>query len=287
MNTELIFSLNKLPQDVHHQILTTPKFYKWFSEYPSKLLGIDSNAKTVKGLGLDISTAILYLSPYLKSGMNVCPMAHIANCHGPCLNEAGRGAMSTVQMSRLRKTLYWQQFPELFLEQIIREVLTHAKKCERLGLVPAVRLNGTSDIKWENHISSFMVTSAKAFGVKWYDYTKIANRIVPSEYDLTFSYSGEPLYRQYVERAIANKMRIAVVFRDKESFSDWRSFKNVKDLYNKRDAVLGSLSIINGDDHDARFLEPHNSVVALYAKGKAKHDTSYFVVDTLLTTYHA
>ena len=282
MKTELLYNLTKLPQDVRHQILTTPKFRKWFSEYPTKLLGIDSNAKTVKGLGLDISTAILYLSPHLKSGLNVCPMASIANCHGPCLNEAGRGAMGTVQMSRLRKTLYWQQFPELFLKQIIRETITHAKKCERLGLIPAVRLNGTSDIKWENHLASFMIKSSKAFNVKWYDYTKIANRIVPAEYDLTFSYSGEPQYRPYVKRAIANKMRIAVVFRNPDSYKNCEYFENTHALYRQRDKILGGMSVIRGDDHDARFLEPDNVVVALYAKGPAKRDTSNFVVDTIL-----
>jgi len=277
-----LYDLHKLPQDICHQIFTTPKFRKWFCEYPNKLLGIDSNAKTVKGLALNVSTAILYLSPHTLSGINLCPMAHLANCAKPCLNTAGRGAMSSVQMSRLRKSLYWEQFPELFLEQLIREVTAHAKKCASRNLVPAVRLNGTSDIKWELYLADFMARTSSDYGVEWYDYTKLANRIVPPCYDLTFSYSGEPLFRPYVRKAINNGMRIAVVFRNQDSYRNCESFENTHALYRQRDKVLGGMPIIKGDDHDARFIEDDNCVVALYAKGKARNDTSNFVVDTIL-----
>ena len=37
--------------------------------------------------------------------------------------------------------------------------------------------------------------------------------------------------------------------------------------------------VINGDADDLRFLDPSGVVVALYAKGKAKHDDSGFVID--------
>jgi predicted transcriptional regulator len=36
-------------------------------------------------------------------------------------------------------------------------------------------------------------------------------------------------------------------------------------------------SVFNGDDSDLRFLDPQNSVIGLYAKGKAKKDTTGFV----------
>ena len=35
--------------------------------------------------------------------------------------------------------------------------------------------------------------------------------------------------------------------------------------------------VFNGDESDLRFLDPKNVVVGLYAKGKAKKDTSGFV----------
>jgi hypothetical protein len=37
------------------------------------------------------------------------------------------------------------------------------------------------------------------------------------------------------------------------------------------------MTVFNGDDSDLRFLDPKNSIIGLYAKGKAKKDTSGFV----------
>ena len=39
------------------------------------------------------------------------------------------------------------------------------------------------------------------------------------------------------------------------------------------------MKVVDGDQDDLRFLDPTGVVVALYAKGQAKKDTSGFVVD--------
>ena len=93
--------------------------------------------KTSKG----ISILVNYGSPAKKSGVNMCAMAHIAECEAPCLDEAGRGAMNSVQMSRLRKTLFFNQYREKFME-MFKQVITHAKYCQKNNLIPAVRPNG-------------------------------------------------------------------------------------------------------------------------------------------------
>jgi hypothetical protein len=41
------------------------------------------------------------------------------------------------------------------------------------------------------------------------------------------------------------------------------------------------LPVVGGDNSDIRHLDNQNTIVALYAKGKAKKDTSGFVVDTI------
>ena len=38
--------------------------------------------------------------------------------------------------------------------------------------------------------------------------------------------------------------------------------------------------VVNGDESDLRFLDPRNSIVGLKAKGKAKKDTTGFVVNS-------
>ena len=41
--------------------------------------------------------------------------------------------------------------------------------------------------------------------------------------------------------------------------------------------TYNGVSVFNGDESDLRFLDPKGVVVGLYAKGKAKKDTSGFV----------
>ena len=121
----IIYDLSKLSQEVRDQILSSEKYTKWFSEFPSKIFNAN-NPKTSKDFKNGIRILVNYGSPAEKSGVNMCPMAHIAECEAPCLDEAGRGAMTSTQMSRLRKTLFFHQYREKFMEMFKQEVLTHA-----------------------------------------------------------------------------------------------------------------------------------------------------------------
>lgn len=45
----IIYDLSKLDSSIQNEILSNSKYIKWFSEFPTKLLGIENDAKTVKG----------------------------------------------------------------------------------------------------------------------------------------------------------------------------------------------------------------------------------------------
>jgi hypothetical protein len=66
-----------------------------------------------------------------------------------------------------------------------------------------------------------------------------------------------------VQRALGEGYRIAVVFRRRDEIP----------------AEFLGTTCVDGDDSDLRHEDPHGVVVALYAKGRAKRDTSGFVVD--------
>lgn len=260
----MIFDLSDLPVETRDQILSSAKYRKLFSEKPKKLLGIDSNAKTVKGQKQGFMTAILYLSPASASGTNLCAMATLAQCDKPCLNTAGRGAMSFVQLSRLRKTLFFLQYEAEFLDLLRKEIAAAIAKIEAKGYVPLIRLNGTTDIRWENYnvIQQFPDT-------QFYDYTKLINRKnIPANYDITYSYSGVKAFLPFVQKAVDAGMRLAVVFRTRAV---------VERMLANGESFLG-MTVVDGDDSDIRHIDPMGSVVALYAKGKAKQDMSGFVV---------
>ena len=234
------------------------------------MLSIDTNAKTIKGQQYGYMTGVLYLAPYKLSGYNVCAMAEIAECHIPCLNSAGRGAFNSVQAARIRKTkLFFEDRPAFFAE-LIPSIRSLIRKAKAAGLIPLCRLDGTSDIKWENvefeYEDSYYINIFEMFpDLQFYDYTKIPNRRVDHipNYDLTFSYSGVVAFQPYVRKAIDAGYRIAVVFRKREDIP----------------AEFLGTTCVDGDDSDLRHEDPHGVVVALYAKGKAKHDTSGFVID--------
>lgn len=268
----LAFDISGLSIDIQLQILGSEANRSLFARLPEKLLGIDTNAKTIKGEKYNIKTAILYLMPAKQSGVQLCPMAKLAKCEGPCLFTAGRGAMSNVMLSRLRKTLYFNQYREQFMLQLQSELIRERAKAKRQGYKLVVRLNGTSDIKWENVAigNSYRNIMQALPDVQFYDYTKIANRNkgLPANYDLTFSYSGVEAYQPYVAKAVANGERIAVVFRNRSI---------VEAMLANGDTFLG-LPIVDGDDTDIRHLDAKGVIVALYAKGKARKDQSGFVV---------
>ena len=232
------------------------------------------NPKTLKGMKEGYNTYILHLAPGSLSGKNTCPKA-TAGCLAACLNTAGRGGMfkkgentNTIQQARIRKTQLFYNNREEFFNLLVKDIDLAIKQSARLGLTPVFRLNGTSDISWEkysftNKGSAYVNIFAKYPNVQFYDYTKVLGRKVShiSNYSLTFSAAdGNDL-----DVLLARKQgyNIAVVF-------------GIKKTLPMPDSFMG-LPVFNGDESDLRFLDPKQVVVGLYAKGKAKKDTSGFV----------
>jgi hypothetical protein len=228
-----------------------------------KLLSI-GNPKILKGMKQGYMTYILHLAPADVSGYNTCPKA-TAGCKTACLNTAGRGGMfkkgettNMIQQARIRKTKFFFEDRENFLATLKDDIRKAIKQAEKKGLIPVFRLNGTSDIAWEKYgvIQEFP-------NVQFYDYSKILGRKVNglANYHLTFSAAdGNDLD---VRRAIKEGYNVATVFGIKKS-------QLMPETYE-------GMPVFNGDDSDLRFLDPKGVVVGLYAKGKAKKDTSGFV----------
>tara|TARA_B100000497_G_C7572143_1_gene344751 strand:- start:160 stop:882 length:723 start_codon:yes stop_codon:yes gene_type:complete len=233
-----------------------------------KLLGVGTNAKTIKGDGSEYLTAILYMTPYkiMVDGnlFNSCSMAAMASCIDACLYTAGRGKFSNVQSARQRKAQLFYKDRQGFMEQLIVDVAKFANYCRKRDIQPCVRLNGTTDIRWE----LIKIEGKNIFelfpNVQFYDYTKISNRKVADypNYHLTWSYSNaNPEYAKLLDKIIEGGMNVAVVFRSEYKKSLWCTYP-----------------VVDGDKDDLRFLDPKGRhIVALYAKGRAKKDTSGFV----------
>jgi hypothetical protein len=232
------------------------------------------NPKVLKGTKQGFNTYILHLAPANVSGYETCPK-RTAGCTAACLNTAGRGGMfkkgentNVIQQARIRKTKMFFESRELFMQLVVKDIELAIKQSTKKNLVPVFRLNGTSDLSFEKYevVRNGVLyrNIFEAFAeVQFYDYTKILGRKVNdiANYHLTFSAAdGNDVD---VRKAIAQGYNVATVFGIKKSLP-------MPDTYEGR-------PVFNGDDSDLRFLDPKGVVVGLYAKGKAKKDTSGFV----------
>lgn len=227
------------------------------------------NPKIAKASGVDYLTAVLHLAPSDRAGRgNVCPMAD--SCAAACLNTAGRGGIgldangeNDIQRARIRRTREYFDDRAGFIARLEADIVKLERRAAKAGLKPAVRLNGTSDIRWETvPCGAHPNLMARFPGCQFYDYTKLPNRRgVPANYHLTFSLSSTN--DRAAAAALANGFNVAVVFAVKRGAP--------------LPATFAHRPVIDGDLSDHRFLDPRGVIVGLRAKGPAIRDTSGFV----------
>ncbi len=224
-----------------------------------------ANAKINKSTKKGFFTFGIHLAPFNLSGFNVCAWAS-KGCAKACLNTAGRGRMTAIQESRVKKTKSFYNDKENFMRQLVKEIGNAIKLSIKKSQTPCFRLNLTSDLAWE---------SQKFLGVKlmdifptvqFYDYTKSLKRMekylngkFPSNYHLTFSRSESNANE--TEKVLSLGGNVACVFR-KELPKTWNGYE-----------------VINGDETDLRFLDKQNVIVGLVEKGLAKKDETGFVLE--------
>ena len=209
-----------------------------------------NNAKTIKGEKLGYLTYILYMSPFKANslGKNVCSHAS-KGCIESCLVGSGNGGMfEGVKKGRIAKTDYFLTSRLEFLEQIKTEIGKALKKHEDKAIV-TIRLNGTSDIPFEN----FRVFEGKNIfevypQVQFYDYTKNHTRfdkVLPSNYHLTFSKSETNTDKAF--ELLSKGVNVAMVF-------------------DKTPTTYMGFEVINADNDDLRFLDKKGVICGLKYK---------------------
>jgi len=154
-----------------------------------------------------------------------------------------------IQKARIRKTELFFNDRATFMEQLEADIRKGIKMAATLGLMPAFRLNGTSDLSVEKWgiIEKFPT-------VQFYDYTKVLGRKVSHlpNYHLTFSKADGN--DADVARALELGMNVAAVYDELPE------------------------GMFSADETDLRFLDPKVGMIGLKAKGRAKKDYSGFVI---------
>jgi hypothetical protein len=224
-----------------------------------------SNTKIRKGEKSGYKTAGVHLAPHKLSGHNTC-LAASKGCAAACLNTAGMGVYSTVQAARIKKTKMFFEDRGNFLNTLVKEIQSAIKKAKKNGMIPAFRLNLTSDIAWENIKINNQTIMEMFPEVNFYNYTKIFKRMLnfldgklPKNDHLTFSRSESN--DEHCKIILRRGGNVAMVFR------------------NRLPKTYMGYDVIDGDADDLRFLDPKGIIVGLVAKGKGKKDESGFIID--------
>jgi hypothetical protein len=243
----------------------------------SRLPFLGSSAKIDAGKGYGILGAVLYMQPAQESGREACA-GRSAGCTAACLAEStGRMSMIGSQTARRRRHASFFADRGRFLADLHDEIAWHERKARKLGKIAAVRLNGTTDLPWHRlryvaHNGDRFARLHDAFpNVRFYEYTKIAYGTaskggIPPNLHLTFSVSDrDDADTKAAEYLAAGFGSAVVTFTKKHEGPDTFTIGDV------------SYPTVDGDAHDARFLDPAGSVVILAAKGRAKTDETGFV----------
>ena len=225
--------------------------------------GLDYDGKSVVSLGLGLASA-----QKINEKLSTCPQA--ARCEGLCLGETsgqnllygGDGQFrSGPRLSQYLKTEALVQHPEEFAIVLYSEIERFSRNSAKEDFQPAIRLNVTSDFPpkvFQQIIEAFP-------GTMFYDYTKLDSKTIAPNHHLTYSSTG-------VAQEV-NGQVIGVADRDKGNpGANWAQMMkkldqgfNVAMAFTSRtsmpeflkDEVTGKqYRVWNGDNYDARFLDP-------------------------------
>jgi hypothetical protein len=232
------------------------------------LFSVD-NPKSSKAQKYGYLNGIHYLAPATLAGVgNVCGHES-TGCKSLCLGQYSGAAVmySRVLQSRVNKTIAFMRNRLEYMDAICNGIEAVERQAKRESMRIAIRFNGSSDIAIE-HIKcrDGQTILRKYRHLQFMDYTKSHKRMLryltgdmPNNYHLTFSRteSNEHLCRDILARG----GNVAAVFDNGLPLS-----------------YMGH-HVINGDNHDLRFLDPMGVVVGLTPKGwVAKRDKTGFVI---------
>ena len=239
----------------------------------NRIFSVDS-AKAVKAQGYGYLNAIHYMAPADVAGVgDLCP-SRTPGCTAACLGwYSGQASMvahdadiNSVRQSRIDKARRFMKDRAAYMRDVVRSIELAERKAARMGLALCVRMNGSTDISWEGIACERNGTRFRNLmdalpHIQFVDYTKFASRMrraLPSNYHLTLS------------RTERNDATVADIV---------RAGGNAAVVFDRVPAEWQGLTVIDGDTHDLRHLDPRGVIVGLTPKGrKAKRDTSGFIV---------
>jgi len=197
-----------------------------------------------------------------QSRESTCPKSAI--CEALCLGETsgqnelygGEGPYrSGPRLSQYLKTEAFVVNPEAFTTSMIRQIENFRNAAKKLGYYPAIRLNVTSDFPAKMYKPVIEMFP----DVQFYDYTKLETKPIAENHHLTYSstgasqevngniiYNKESNWDRAVDKILSAGKNVAMAFTSRNDMP-----KFIKD-----ERTGKTFEVWNGDEYDARFLDP-------------------------------
>jgi hypothetical protein len=221
--------------------------------------GLTYKGKMVMSTGLGFASAQKINDQQIAT---TCPKSGI--CQDLCLGETsgqnllygGEGQFkSGPRLAQYLKTEALVVSPEAFTISLIRQISAFERTANELGFQPAIRLNVTSDFKpstFESVIKMFP-------NVMFYDYTKLETQPIAPNHHLTYSstgasqivdgkivYNKESNWDRMVNKFLMNGKNVAMAFTSRDDMPKFIIDEKTGQRF----------EVWNGDEYDARFLDP-------------------------------
>ena len=223
----------------------------------------------MKGSKHGYLTAALFMTPHrVEEGgrvTNVCPYED--NCARDCIAHTGMGTTPSVRYSRAERRRWFDEDPKGFIERLEHELEAFSTRAYNRDLLPAARLNATSDIRWELEAEGLFMDFAD---IQFYDYTKWpiglkhARRGKPKEF-------RRPIRNYYLVRSWSPKMDMnelrGVLSAGVSVAAPFAPLEKTEDKNQIPKEYLG-IPVVNGDTHDLIFKHPPGTFIGLRFKGR-------------------
>jgi hypothetical protein len=248
---------------------------RWKSYRP--LLSANSKLRKLPGRAGRYRAIGLAMAPANYSGGELCPW-RTDGCTTACNGFwSGMNVTVSTRLALIGRALLFHHFRGLFLRKLRTELENFGKLCKRTGVIPAVRLNVSTDIVYER---LFAWVFDDFPGIRFLDYTKALPRHrskLPANYSLCHSFNEKTTVAD-VEAIVKAGRNVVIAFDSAYAPSRglWGALpKSVRFRDSAgRDFIL---PVVNGDRHDLRLpeMDGRGVVVGLHGKsGRKRVDSS-------------
>lgn len=258
---------------------------RWDSRRP--LLSANSKLRKAPGKAGRYRAIGLAMAPANYSGRELC-VWRTDGCTLACNGFwSGMNVTISTRLALIGRALLWNNFRSLFVEKLFRELSNFDKLCARNGVLPAVRLNVSTDIVWERLLPELFTEFPT---LNLYDYTKALPKhrpTLPRNYTLCHSFNERTTSADV--RDIVDSGRNVVIAFD-SAYAPQRKLWGALPAsvrFTNDSGLDFELPVINADRHDIRLTAVDGRGVVQGLHGKSGRSRVDSAVDSGFMLHHA